>query len=364
MRHWRWAVVLTGVAVLTAMPAAIASLDPSDPDIELGTLRERILESGARPFEGMFGSRGGARLPDLGRFEDEIKPFTETTRVRIWYAAPDRWRADDITISGERGFYRQPDGVWLWETGDREATFSPRAGEEPLRLPRPMDLSPTELGRRLLKESADETVAPIGARRVAGRVGAGLRITPSSATTTSTITSVEMWADPDSGIVLRVEIFTGGSLPIFETGYLELELKTPADDVLTFDPTETDDIDIERRQSLDPVEQLVDAAFNPLPDELAGLPLRHATSPSVKSYGSGLSVVTLVAAPRSALGRRLAFLPQSDRPWGGSVILLQASLVNAEVIEIGGLSYILIGTVTVAELDRIAAELVGSGGVL
>jgi hypothetical protein len=224
-----------------------------------------------------------------------------------------------------------------------------------------MDLSPTELGRRLLKESANETVEAIDARRVAGKVGAGIRITP-NAGSTSSITSVEMWAEPDTGVVLRVEIFTGSSLPIFETGYLELAIKTPAPEVLTFDPDEADDVEYEERDSLDPVEQLVDAAFIPLPDELAGLPLRHAVSPAVKSYGSGLTVVSLVAAPRSALGRRLAFLPRSERPWGGSVILLEASLVNAEVIEIGGLSYILIGTVTVAELDRIAAELVATGG--
>jgi len=362
MRHWRWAVVLTGIATLVAMPAAIASIDPADPDIELPTLRERILASEAQPFEGLFESRGGARLPDLGRFEDQLKPFTETTRVRLWYAAQDRWRSDDVTIGGERGFYRQPEGLWRWTTGDREAVFVQRTADEPLRLPRIMDLSPTELGRRLLKESQNETVEMIGARRIAGTVGAGIRITP-QATSTSTITSVEMWAEPDTGLVLRVEIFTGDGPPIFETGYLELEAKTPSDDVLSFDPSEADDVEIEQRDTLDPVEQLVDAAFIPLPDELTGLPLRHAVSPAVKSYGSGLTVVTLVAAPRSALGRRLAFLPQSERPWGGSVILLEASLVNAEVIEIGGLSYILIGTVTVGELDRIAAELVAAGGV-
>jgi hypothetical protein len=361
MRHWRWAVVLTGVATLVAMPAAIASIDPENPDVDLSTLRTRVLESAAEPFEGLFESRGGARLPDLGRFEDQLKPFTETTRVRVWYTAPDRWRADDVTIGGERGFYRDPTGIWRWSTGSREAVFVARTGEEPLRLPRIMDLSPTELGRRLLKESANETVEMIDARRVAGTVGAGIRITPTAASTSS-ITSVEMWADPETGVVLRVEIFTGSSLPIFETGYLELEIKEPNPDVLTFDPDEADDVEYEQRDSLDPVEQLVDAAFIPLPDELAGLPPRHAVSPAVKSYGSGLTVVSLVAAPRSALGRRLAFLPRSERPWGGSVILLEASLVNAEVIEIGGLSYILIGTVTVAELDRIAAELVATGG--
>jgi hypothetical protein len=354
-------VVLTGVALLVTMPAAIASIDPEDPAVELSTLRERVLASQAQPFEGMFESRGGVRLPDLGRFEDELKPFTETTRVRVWYAAPDRWRADDITIGGERGLYRQPDGIWQWQTGDREATFSPRTGEEPLRLPRTMDLSPTELGRRLLRESANETVEEIGARRIAGEVGAGIRIRP-TAGTASSITSVEMWAEPDSGVVLRVEISTGSALPIFETGYMELELKTPAEDVLTFDPEETEDVDVEQQDTLDPVEQLVAAAFVPLPDELAGLPLRHATSPAVKSYGSGLTVVSLVAAPRSALGRRLAFLPRSARPWGGDVILLEGGLVNAEVIEISGLSYVLIGTVTVTELDRIAAALVESGG--
>src|SRR5688500_15951683 len=108
MRHWRWALVLSGVAILVATPAVIASLDPADPQVDLDTLRQRVLASAAQPFEGLYESRGGVRLPDLGRFEDELKPFTETTRVRVWYAAEDRWRADDITIAGETGMYRQP----------------------------------------------------------------------------------------------------------------------------------------------------------------------------------------------------------------------------------------------------------------
>ena len=365
MRQWRWGVVLAGVATLVAMPAAIASIDPANPDVDLPTLRQRVLGSADQPFEGLFESRGGARLPDLGRLGEQLEPFSETARVRVWYATPDRWRADDITLGGERGLYRQPEGIWEWESADREATFSARDGEEPLRLPRTMDVSPTELGRRLLKESAAESIEAVDARRIAGTVGAGIRITPSTGSAaTSTITSIEMWAQPETGIVLRVEVFTGGRVPIFETGYVELELKAPSNEVLTFDPDETQDVRVGTHHPPDPVEQLVDGAFVPLPDELAGLPLRHAVSDSVKSYGSGLAVVTLVAAPRSALARRLAFLPQSQRPWGGSVILLEASLVNAQIIDISGLSYILVGTVTVAELDRIAAALVESGGAL
>ena len=54
------------------------------------------------PYEGLYQSRGGLRLPDLGRFDDEIAPFTQTSRVRVWYGATDRWRTDELLIGAER----------------------------------------------------------------------------------------------------------------------------------------------------------------------------------------------------------------------------------------------------------------------
>jgi hypothetical protein len=44
--------------------------------------------------------------------------------------------------------------------------------------------------------------------------------------------------------------------------------------------------------------------------------------------------------------------------------VIETSLFNAQVVSLGVLDIILAGTVTVAELDRIAGEVVAQGGLL
>lgn len=356
--------MIAGLAGLVTLPAAIAALPVAEPDIDPATLQERILASAAEPYGGLYESRGGLRLPDLGRFDDEIAPFAETRRVRVWYADPERWRADELSTGGERGYYREPGGLWIWESGNRDVEFYPRDVDEPPRIPRLMDLSPAELGRRIVRETVREPgaaeVAPIAARRIAGRVAAGLRITSDSPTTT--ISAVDVWADPSTGIVLAVEIFTGGTLATLETAFLDFSTDAPGAATLTFDPDETDVL-VESEPRQDPVEVVAGTAFLPLPDELGGLPVRSDTAAGVRTYGDGFSIVSLFAVPQSALGRGLNSLPESDRPWGGRAIVLETALVNAQVVRLGGLAYVLSGTVTMAELDRIAGELTDEGGL-
>lgn len=360
MRHWRWAVVLTGVLVLCSIPVVRAQWPVDEPDVATDELIARIAGSDDVPFQGLFESRGGLRLPDLGRLQDEVRPFRETSRVRVWYAAPDDWRADELLVGAERGTYREPGVLWLWDSGRREVDRSVREGPEPLRIPRLMDLSPPELGRRLLAESAGEAVSRIAARRVAGRTGAGLRIVPSSPA--ATIDHVDLWADPATGLVLAVEVDTGGTAPVFETAFVDLALTAPAAGVVRFDPTQAD-APIRAVTSVDPVEAVASFAFVPLPDTLAGLQRRNDPDAGVATYGEGLTVVTLIVAPQGALGRRITRLPRTERSWGGEAALIETSLINILVSRIGALEVVLAGTVSVAELDRIAAAALGAGTI-
>ena len=360
-RGWRWGVVLAGVVVLVSLPSIVAAWPVDDPDIATPTLLERIAASDQHAYEGLFESRGGVRVPDLGRYDDEVAMFTESQRVRVWYAAPDRWRADEITAGGETGWYREPAGLWRWRTGRQQVVFATRDGDEPARFPRSMDVSPPELGRRVVREVAAEpgsaVIAALSARRVAGRTAAGVRIRPADAAS-STITSVDLWADPETGVVLRVEIWAGGSVPIFETGYLDVRLRQPARDVLTFDPDETGVL-YRRTTTMDAVETLTSFGI-PMPDRLGPLTRRGSGALGVQTYGSGLSIVTAFAAPRGVLGRRLESLPTSDRPWGGSAIVIEAGLVNVEIVDTAGFSFVLAGTVPLRVLDEMAAALVGA----
>jgi len=362
VRQWRWGVVLSGIALLVLLPSIVAAWPVDDPDIEVGTLLQRIDGSGAVPYEGLFESRGGVRVPDLGRYSDQVAVFTDSTRVRVWYAAADRWRADELTPGGETGWYREPGGLWRWGTGRQRVVFATREGSEPARFPRPMDVSPAELGRRVVHDvldDADVRVTPIGARRIAGHVGAGVRFRPVDQATT-TITSIDVWAEAGSGLVLRVEIFAGSSVPIFETAYLDLSFDTPAASVLSFDPDETG-VPYRRSTTMDAIEVLASIGFR-MPDTLGGLNRRAGSSSGVQTYGSGLSIVSAFSVPRGVLGRRLTELPSSTRPWGGEAIVIELDLVNVEIVEAAGFSYVLAGTVPVAVLDTMAGELTGEDG--
>jgi hypothetical protein len=362
MRHWRWFVVLTGVAALCALPVVVALRPVPASSLSTAEVVARVADSDDRTFEGLYESRGGLRLPDLGRFDDEIAPFTQTSRVRVWYQDPERWRTDELLIGAERSIYREPGGMWLWDSGTRRVVFSPREGDEPLRIPRLMDLSPAELGRRLLRESAGETVRRIDDRWVAGQASVGLRIEP--ADEASTIEAVELWVDPDTGVVTAVEIETGGTAPAFETAFADLTFVQPPLDVMQFDPVAAGQ-PVRTSATVDPVESVSTTGFGlpELPADLAGLPRRNDPNASVATYGSGMSVVNMFALQRGNLGRRINELPRTERPWGGEAIVVSTSLINVQIVTIESLDVVLSGTVDVSELDRIAGVLVEQGGL-
>ena len=353
--------VLGAVAALCALPVVVALRPVPATDVSTAELLARVADSADDAFQGLYESRGGLRLPDLGRLDDEVAPFTQTSRVRVWYAGPERWRTDELLIGAERSVYREPGGMWLWDSGTRRVVYSPREGTEPLRIPRLMDLSPVELGRRLLHESEGETIERIRDRWVAGHASAGLRIVPSD--DSSTIEAVEVWVHPDTGVVTAVEIETGGTAPAFETAFVDLSLRLPSVEVMTFDPDGAGE-PVRASATVDPVESVSQQSFLPLPQELAGLPRRNDPDAGLATYGEGLSVVNMFALPQGNLGRRINSLERTERPWGGEALVVSTSLVNVQILTIGGFDVVLSGTVTVAELDRIAATLVERGTFL
>ncbi len=359
MRHWRWAVVTGAVALLCSVPVLQAAWPADDPGVPVDELRSLVLASADQPFEGLFESRGGLRLPDLGRLDDEVAPFRTTSRVRVWYAGPDEWRADELLVGAERSVRREPDGIWTWDSGTRRVVHVTRTGDEPLRIPRLMDLSPAELGRRLLHDSGDAVVTSIDAERIAGHVGAGLRITPDD--DTGTIRHVDLWVEPATGLVLRVAVDTGGTAPVLETAFADVSLTRPAGDIIAFD-AEAAGQPVREADSLDPVEASSQLGFAlPFPDEIAGLPLRGTPVGSLASYGDGLAVVDVLVVTSGGLGRRITALPRDERSWGGRAAVVETSLVNALITSVDGFDVVVAGTVTVAELDRIAAAVASTG---
>jgi hypothetical protein len=132
---------------------------------------------------------------------------------------------------------------------------------------------------------------------------------------------------------------------------------------MQFDPTQVDALPL-LATTVDPIETAAGLSFVELPGSLGGLPRRNDPDAGLATYGDGLTTVSLLVVPQGALGRRISRLPRAERPWGGEAALIETSLVNIEIVQVAGFEVVLAGTVTVAELDRIAGELVSSGGVL
>src|SRR5581483_138357 len=102
-------------------------------------------------------------------------------------------------------------------------------GDPAVRLPRADDLTPPNLALRLLHTAAaGDKLVPLPARDVAGISAPGLEIRPVSPDTT--ITRVDLWADPATGVPVDVEVYGGGSsAPAISSRFLHFSAARPAD---------------------------------------------------------------------------------------------------------------------------------------
>ena len=345
-------------AALAALPAVVAAVPARDRPLAAADLLGRVRASAAVPYQGYAESRAGLGLPDVPRAGRVVALLGETTRMRAWVAAPDRWRVDELTPIGERDTYRDPLGTWRWDSGERRAE---RTGGEPaVRFARPADLLPPELGRRLAAAADPGEVARLPARRVAGVAAAGLRITPRDPDTT--VGRVDLWADAASGLPVRVELTARGAhQPILTAAFLDLRLAAPDPGLVRFrapadaEVTATPAPDLAR--ALD--------SFSPfvLPDALAGQPRRGAVAGAAGTYKRGFAVVAALAFPAAFSPRTRDFLaqvPTVRRRWGAAS-LIATPLLNGLLFERDGVAYALAGTVPARVLERVAAELAAEG---
>ena len=351
---WRWAVVALLVAALGALPL-LAGARPVDPvEIAADELLERVRTSDTVGWSGYGESRGSLVLPDVNELADLPSLVGGTTRARAWWRGPQDWRVDALSLVGETDTTRDARGGWTWQSADRRATRI--RGELDVRLPRAADLLAPTLGQRLSR-TADVLASRLPDRRVAGRSAAGLRLTPVRPEQT-TIGSVEMWVEPQTGLPLRVEVRAAGATDsVLQTSLLDLELAMPAAERTTFRPT--------RGASVTTVDAPDLAAladrFAPylLPDELAGLPRRPRSALSVGggvgTYGDGFTAAALVPLPHDLAGdiiRRVA--PDGD----GTEADISTPLVNALVShDEPGNAYLLAGTVPPELLRTALAQL-------
>lgn len=282
------------VAVLA--PQVPGWLPASAEAIEPVALRDRILASGERSYQGYAEITGTLAVPELPKVADVTSLLTGTTQVRAWYASPSRWRFDVISTAGERDVYGTSDGEFTWDYGANLLTRL--VGAPPVRLPRAGDLLPPELARRVLSAAEDDPVSSLPARRVAGRPVAGLRLTPADPATL--IGHVDVWADPDTGLAVAVELTArGAGRPVLVCRFLELSTTPPSADVLA--PKLAPGSGFSVVEAPDIADALGVLGGDRLPSRLAGRALRETDAGGVRGvgvYGTGLSAFVALPVPR------------------------------------------------------------------
>lgn len=332
---------------------------------DAAALRALIL-AGTRSYVGYAESTGRLGLPELPQLESTTALFTGTTRIRAFVDGPDRFRVDELTPVGERDTYRIDGREYVWDFGFDQLTEV--VGATPLRLPRAADLLPPELARRLLALAPDDPVTPLPTRRIAGRTAAGLRLAPTDPDTT--VGRVDVWADPATGLPLRVEVGArgepAGTVALLATELREVTERSP--DPTELVPTVPPGAGFVTAGAADISGALRVLDAPPPPRRLAGrdrVPLSgtaDADLPGVGLYGVGLAGFALVPVSRGIAERGIdgsagAGGVPVDVPSGRAVRL--ATPLLSVVVRAGnrGGGALLVGTVTPEVLERAAVDL-------
>ncbi len=355
---WRWLVLLAGVALVASLPALVAALPVVVRALPAAELLARVQRSAPVPYQGYAESRATLGVPDLPTVQRMTQLLGGITRMRAWVASPVEWRVDELSSIGERDLYHDASGTLEWSSGSRRVERI--LGEAVARFARPADLLPPELGRRLASAATADEVRSIRPRRVAGVEALGLRISPRSSSTTVGV--VDLWADPSSGLPVRVEVTArGGAGPIIVTSFLDLRQARPSDADVRFR------IPPDARVDVDEAPDLAGAVerFSPfvLPDRLGGQPRRNQVASAASTYGERFDLVAALAFPARISPRTRAFLesvPSRKGPWGEASVIA-TPLLSSMVFEHDQVAFALSGTVGVPVLERIATQLARDG---
>ena len=340
-RSTRWWLAALAVAVVTGAPLVARALPVRAPDPSSAALVSRMRAAAHHPYSGQVELNGNLDLPVTSRFTDVGALLGERTRLRVWWRRPDAWRVDKLLVTGETDLVHDGGLTTEWSY---EANRAVRSVDPEVRLPRTADLLPPSLAARVLDGADDRTATRIGARRVAGISAPGVRIRP--ADPRSSVDHVDLWSDPASGVVLRVDAYAAGdTAPSFSTAFTTFSASTPGEARTRFV------LPAGAKDSFDEVLDIADAAnqyapFVP-PHTVAGLVRAATPRGAVGVYGSGLTrLLVIPLRHRDALT-----LEDQLRRTGGVVesavgLQLQSGPLGVLVSDRGESSWLVAGPVT------------------
>ena len=354
----RWALVVLGTVVLLGAPIVVRALPAGETDVTAAELLAKVQASDAVAFSGYAESSGRLQLPATDDFSELATLLGERSRLRVWWRDADDWRVDTITTAGETDLFH---AGWMTTEWDYESERATSAGNAGIRLPRSSDMLPPELGRLALRGASADEVSRIAAARVAGIDAPGLRLVP--AAPQSTIDHVDVWAEPRTGLPLRVAVYADGddSASVTST-FLDVTFASPSAAVTRFVPPPGSTFELDVAIDVAAAAQRFAPVITPL--RLAGLaskPNPLSRRGAVGVYGDGVTTFFTVplrddaADPlRDQLARTPGVVVDADGTQSlsvGPVELLLTPEVFAEH------SWLVVGTVTHDTLVRAAAQL-------
>lgn len=357
-RTARWALVAAAAVIACAVPSVVASLPVAGGSVGVDQLRQRIEASGTQQYSGYARTQAELGLPSLPDLSDLTSLLSGTTNVRVWYQAPNVDRVDVITGVGERDVYETPQGTYTWDYVSNLLTEV--VGTGPVRLPTAGDLLPPALARRVLTMAPSDPVTPLPPRRIAGISAEGLRIEPSDPATT--VARVDIWADPDSGLPLRVEVTArGAAKPILMSWFENVGIGAPDASALT-PPSQPGGVS----QAAAPnILNAVNALGRfPLPVWLGGYRIQSQLPglPGFGRYGTGLSQFVVVPLSRNIASSAYDTASKNGGkkvtvPFGRATVI-QIPLLTVLIEQLGcGRSYLMAGLANPTVLEQAAIEL-------
>jgi hypothetical protein len=355
----RWALVAAGTALLCGLPALIGVWPVPASGLSAGQLRARILASAAVPYQGYAESSAGLGLPSLPDIGDVTALLDGTTDQYVWYRSARQWRADVLTTAGESDTY-QAGALGTFEWAYSSDTLTQILGSQPVRLPRAADLLPPALAQRLVSYAGPgPRLSTLPAQRIGGVNAAGLRLTPAGST--STISAVDVWADPRTGLPVEVKVFgRQAAAPLLVSRFLDVSLTRPV--AATIRPAIGSAAGYARIGQPD-VTRILRGFGPPLPARLGGASRVPGPPglPGIAAYGSGFARFAVIPLPgRTGLSVLQAATSAGVSVELGSVpaVVIQTPLLTVLVAHPASApTYLLTGTVTAAVLERAAGQL-------
>ena len=280
----RWSLVVLAVALVVLVPITVRGLPVPDEAVSARDLLARMQAADRAGYSGMVEVHGRLGLPVSDHFTDIADLLGSDTRMRVWWRNADQWRVDKLLPTGEVDLFHHGPATTRW---DYERAEAQSGIDPPVRLPRDADLLPPVLAQRALTDADPADVTRLPARRIAGHDALGLRLRPSDPRTS--IDHVDLWADPDTGLVLALNAYGDASQPALSTAFTSVDLSRPPSRATSFHAAHG------LPQTVDEVLDIADAAnqYAPVlpPGSVAGLPKSGSSQEAVGIYGSGLTQV-------------------------------------------------------------------------